>query len=121
MIRKELDSLEATCLICLQTKPRQDLDRLLWCDACREAAQARAASRSWYVGLAVAVVLALWIWLYVQPDLVIGGWIGTVLAAFYVSARAAREVLYTVARMRGGTALPGGTAAPGAVPQELDE
>jgi hypothetical protein len=106
VIRKDLDSLEATCLICLQTAPRQDLDRLLWCDACREAAQARAASRSWYVGLAVAVVLVLWIWFYVQPsNLVIGGWIGTVLGAFYVSARVTREVLYTVARMRSPPAV----------------
>ncbi len=111
MIRKDLDSLEATCLVCLQTTPRQDLDRLLWCDACREAAQARASSRSWYFGLAVAAVLALWIWLYIQPELLIGGWIGVVVAGFYVSARVAREVLYTVARTR---SLP--TA--GAVPPE---
>lgn len=101
MIRKDLNSLEATCLVCLQTTPRQDLDRLLWCDTCIEAAQARASSRSWYFGLAVAAVLALWIWLYIQPStLVIGGWIGTVVGAFYVSARVAREVLYTVTRLR---------------------
>ena len=109
MIRKDLDSLEVTCRLCLQPKPREDLDRLLWCDACTEAAQARAASRSWYIGLAVAVVLALWIWLYIQPSLMIGGWIGAVLGAFYVSARWAREVLYTVARMRSpadGGAVP---------------
>ena len=106
MIRKELDSLEATCLLCLETKPRQDLDRLLWCDACVADAQARAVSQSWYVGLAVAVVLALWIWLYIQPsDLVIGGWIGTVVGALYVTARVARVVLYTVARMRSGPAV----------------
>ncbi len=111
MIRKDLDSLEATCLLCLQIKPREDLDRLLWCDTCKEAAQARAFRRSWYFGLAVAVVLALWIWLYIQPELMIGGWIGVVLAGFYVSARVAREVLYTVARTR---SLP--TA--GAVPPE---
>ncbi len=105
MIRKDLDSLEATCLLCLQTKPRQDLDRLLWCDACIAAAQAQAVSRSWYIGLAVGVALALWIWLYIQPsDLVIGGWIGTVVAAFYVSARVVREVLYAAARIRGEAA-----------------
>ena len=105
MIRKDLDSLEATCLLCLQTKPRQDLDRLLWCDACVADIRARAVSRSWYVGLAVAVVLALWIWLYIQPsDLVIGGWIATVAGAFYVSARVVREVLYAVARVRGEAA-----------------
>ena len=111
MIRKDLDALEAPCLLCLQTKPRQDLDRLLWCEACVEAAQARAASRSWYVGLAVAIVLALWIWLYIQPSLMIGGWIGVVLSAFYLSARVTREVLYTVARTRGPRAV-------GAVPPE---
>ena len=112
MIRKNLDSLEATCQLCLQIKPRQDLDRLLWCDACRERAQARAAWRSWFIGLAVAVVLALWIWLYIQPsDLVIGGWMATVVGAFYVSARVAREVLYAVARTRSGPAA-------GAVPPD---
>jgi len=100
VIRKDLDSLEATCLLCLQIKPREDLDRLLWCDTCKEAARAQAFRRSWYVGLAVAVVLALWIWLYIQPELMIGGWIGVVLAGFYVSARVAHEVLYTVARVR---------------------
>jgi hypothetical protein len=110
VFRKDIDSLEGTCQLCLQTKPRQDLDRLLWCDACVAKAQARAVSRSWYAGLAVAVVLALWIWLYIQPsDLVIGGWIGTVLAAFYVSARVVREMLYAAARMRSG---PGAGAVP---------
>jgi hypothetical protein len=110
VFRKDIDSLEGTCQLCLQTKPRQDLDRLLWCDACVAKAQARAVSQSWYAGLAVAVVLALWIWLYIQPsDLVIGGWIGTVLAAFYVSARVMREILYAAARMRSG---PGAGAVP---------
>ncbi len=52
------------------------------------------------VGLVAAVVLSIWIWLYIEPsNLVIGGWIGTVLAAFYVAARVAREVLYTAARL----------------------
>ncbi len=111
MIRKDLDSLEGTCLHCLQTKPRQDLDRLLLCDTCKEVAQDLAAHRRWYVGLAVAVVLALWIWLYVQPSVLIGPWVGTVLGAFYVSARVAREVLYAVARTRSPPAA-------GAVPPE---
>lgn len=106
MIRKDIDSLEGTCQRCLQTKPRQDLDRLLWCDACVTKAQARAVTQSWYVGLAVAVVLALWIWLYIQPSsLVIGGWIGTVVGAFYVSARVVRELLYAAARLCSGPAV----------------
>ena len=74
---------------------------MLWCDACGEAARRRAASQGWLVGLIAAVILALWIWLFVQPsNLVIGGWVGTVLAAFYVTARVAREVLLAAARMR---------------------
>jgi len=52
-------------------------------------------------GLATAVILTLWIWLFVQPsNLIIGGWVGIVLAAFYVTARVAREVLLAAARMR---------------------
>jgi hypothetical protein len=52
------------------------------------------------------VVLALWIWLYIQPsNLVIGGWIGTVVGAFYVSARVVRELLYAAARMSNGPAV----------------
>ncbi len=57
------------------------------------------------IGLATAVILTLWIWLFVQPsNLVIGGWVGTVLAAFYVTARVAREVLLAAARMRSRSA-----------------
>ncbi len=115
MIRKDRDALEATCQRCLETQPRHDLDRLLWCDACREAVLNRAASRGWLVGLAVAVALALWIWLYVQPSLMIGGWIGVVLAAFYFSARVSRELLYAVARTR----MP--AADLGAVPEAPSE
>lgn len=102
MSSEDIASLEATCLVCLQTKPREDLDRLLWCDSCVADARARSVTQSWYVGVAVAVALVLWIWLYVQPsDLVIGGWIGCVVGAFYVSARVACEGLYAVARVRG--------------------
>ena len=74
---------------------------MLWCDACAEAVSKRATSRGWMIGLATAVILTLWIWLFVQPsNLVIGGWVGTVLAAFYVTARVAREVLLAAARIR---------------------
>ena len=59
MIRKDIDSLEAACQRCLQTHPRQDLDRLLWCESCVARVQARALAQSWYVGLVVAIVLAV--------------------------------------------------------------
>ncbi len=90
---------EVTCVRCLEFKERRDLDRLLWCDDCCDAARRWAASRGWAVGAGLAVVLSLWIWLVIRPsDLVIGGWIGTVLAALYVSARVAREILYGATR-----------------------
>ena len=95
------DSDQDTCVCCLEVKPRQNLDRMLWCAECNKVARGRAASRGWLVGVLVAGVLSSWIWLFIQPsNLVIGGWVGTVLAAFYVSARVAREVLYAVARMQ---------------------
>jgi len=51
------------------------------------------------LGLLLAAVLALWIWLYIQPsNLVIGGWIATVVAALWVGARVAREIVYGVIR-----------------------
>jgi hypothetical protein len=75
------------------------MDRLLWCEQCRAAARQRAAGWGWGIGAVLAVGLALWIWLYIQPsDLVIGGWIATVVAAFWVGARVAREVAYGVMR-----------------------
>jgi hypothetical protein len=111
VIRKDLDSLEGTCQRCLQTKPRQDLDRLLWCDVCKEGVRARVARQSWYYGVVAAVLLALWIWLYIQPSrLLIGGWIGTVVGAFYVTARVVREVLYATARIRSEAANTGATS-----------
>jgi hypothetical protein len=51
------------------------------------------------VGAAAGAGLSLWIWLVVQPsDLVIGGWIGTVVAMTWLGAKAAREVLYGAMR-----------------------
>ena len=47
----------------------------------------------------MAVGLALWIWLYIQPsDLVIGGWIATVVAALWIGSKVGREIAYGVIR-----------------------
>ena len=52
-------------------------------------------------GRVVAALLATWIWLYVRPsDLVLGGWIATVLAALYLAGRIVREIAYGVIRAR---------------------
>jgi hypothetical protein len=47
----------------------------------------------------IAVLLALWIWMYIQPsDLVIGGWIATVVAALWAGSRVSREIAYGAMR-----------------------
>lgn len=75
------------------------MDRLLWCQECRTTARERAGKWGWGVGSVVALVLALWIWLVIQPsDLVLGGWIATVVAALWISGRVAREIAYGAMR-----------------------
>ena len=89
----------ATCVRCLQEKDLDVMDRLLWCDECREAARRRAGLWGWGVGVVFAALLALWIWLYIKPsDLVLGGWIGTVVAGLWIGGRVAREIAYGVMR-----------------------
>jgi hypothetical protein len=96
-----------------------EMDRLLWCRECREQARARATRWGWMVGLAAAAALALWIWLVVQPsDLVIGGWIGTVVATAWLGAKAARELVYGA--MRFGN-RPATDARPPGPPPPPDE
>jgi hypothetical protein len=67
----------------------------------------------WGAGLALAVGLALWIWLIIQPsNLVIGGWIATVLAALWIGGRVAREIAYGVMRFnnrKAAEAVPPGS------------
>ncbi len=88
------------CVRGLEKNDRPDLDRLLWCEGCRAAARVRAGNWGWVVGLFLAGFLSVWIWLVVQPTLLIGAWIGTVVAAFWVGSKAAREVIYGAIRIR---------------------
>ncbi len=95
-----------TCVRCLQVRPKAELDRLLWCETCRAAARARATRRGWVAGVGVALLLALWIWLVVQPSrLVIGGWIACVVASLWVGAKIGREVAYGVERFKNRRAV----------------
>ena len=97
---------EATCIRCLVVKPVMKLDRLLWCEECRATARKRALRQSFLWGLGMAVLLAIWIWLYIQPsDLVLSGWIATVVASFWVTSRVAREIIYGVWRFSNRKAI----------------
>ena len=96
---------EMVCARCLEKNDRPDLDRLLWCEGCRAVARVRAGNWGWVVGLFLAGLLSVWIWLVVQPTLLIGAWIGTVVAAFWVGSKAAREVIYGAIRIRNASAV----------------
>jgi hypothetical protein len=105
----------ATCVRCLEEKDIEEMDRLLWCESCRLAARQRATRWGWGVGLLLAVSLALWIWFVIQPsDVIIGGWIGTVVAALYLGSRVGREIAFGVIRF-------GNRKAAEAVPPILPE
>ncbi len=89
----------ATCIRCLEEKDVEEMDRLLWCESCQEAARQRAALWGWGFGGLLAALLGLWIWLVLQPtQLIIGGWIATVVAALWIGSRVGKEVAYGVLR-----------------------
>ncbi|MFO8174643.1 MAG: hypothetical protein R6T96_10205 [Longimicrobiales bacterium] len=105
----------ATCVRCLEQKDVEEMDRLLWCQDCRESARQRAAVWGWGFGTLLAALLAIWIWVVIQPsDLIIPGWIATVVAALWISSRVAREVAYGVYRFSNRKAAE-------AVPPRIDE
>ncbi len=88
-----------TCVRCLTVLDYTDVDRLMWCEECRAAAKRRAGWWGWLFGLLMGAALAAWIWLVVQPsDLVIGGWIATVVAALWIGGKVAREIAYGTMR-----------------------
>ena len=109
---------EVTCVRCLEVKPKDELDRLLWCEGCVERAKARATRWGWAAGLLLAALLAVWIFVAVQPDpnLVLGGWIATVAAAFWIGSKVAREIGYGVQRYRNRRAVE--AVPPSAAPSD---
>jgi hypothetical protein len=97
---------EATCVRCLQVKDLMHLDRMLWCDGCRSVARNRAGWWGWVGGLLFGAGVALYVWLVIRPtDLVIGGWVGTVVAAIWIGSRVSREVVYGAMRFRNARAV----------------
>ena len=97
---------QATCVRCLRERDLEEMDRLLWCEECRESARRRSGVWGWGVGFLLAVCLAIWIWLFIRPsDLVIGGWIATVVAGLWIGSRVAREIAYGVMRFNNRKAV----------------
>ncbi|MDX1567349.1 MAG: hypothetical protein R3223_06075 [Longimicrobiales bacterium] len=95
-----------TCIRCLEQKDATDVDRRKWCRECRERARERAKSEGWKAGAVFAAFLALYIWIFVGPStLILGAWIASVVAAFWLVSKIAREVHYGIARYRNEPAV----------------
>lgn len=93
---------DIACANCGLTDPASNLDRHLWCERCIAASRARAKRIGWVCGAVLAVALSLWIYFVQQPSrMLIGGWLGAVLATFWLGGRAGMEVTYGVLRFRG--------------------
>ena len=90
---------EIQCSRCGELRDRSDVDRLLWCVGCRTRARLIAARRARIAATALAVIVAGYIWGIIRPtDVVIGGWIATVIAAYWIGGKLAREVFYGIER-----------------------
>ncbi len=97
---------EVTCVRCLEVRDQTVLDRMLWCEDCRAKARARASWWGWLGGLAFGTVVAAYVWLVIRPsDLVIGGWIATLVAAVWIGSKVARELVYGGMRFRNARAV----------------
>jgi len=97
---------DVTCIRCLEVYDTLDLDRLLWCTRCRARARNRAAWWGWLLGLLFGAGVAGYVWFVIRPsDLVIGGWVATVVAAVWIGSKVGRELVYGIMRFRNTPAV----------------
>jgi len=96
---------QVTCVRCLELQDQIELDRLLWCEACRAKARRRASRWGGGIGVVLAGALAFWIFVVVNPTRMIGGWVATVVAALWIGSRIGGEVAYGVERYRNRRAV----------------
>jgi hypothetical protein len=108
---------EVTCVRCLEPRDLMEVDRLLWCDRCRRIARDRAGWWGWAIGLAFGAGVAAYVWIAIRPtDLVIGGWVATVVAGVWIASKVGRELSYGVMRFRNTHAAD--AAPPGPPPDD---
>jgi hypothetical protein len=91
---------ELPCFRCGSATPSEDLDRLLWCEGCVARARKRALRIGLAAGGTLVLLLGLYIGLVIRPDLSLipAGWAATLVVAFYLGGRVARELAYGVMR-----------------------
>jgi hypothetical protein len=89
-----------TCIRCLEIRPSEDLDRLLWCEDCIARARRRATWIGLAAGIGLGLVLGLYIWFGIRPDLSLipAIWLALLLGATYLGGRLAREFAYGAMR-----------------------
>jgi hypothetical protein len=61
-------SVDGTCQSCRSIYPASDLDRYLWCPACRKAVRARGVRWGRLVGVVASLGVALYLVLRVHPS-----------------------------------------------------
>ena len=89
------------CARCTEARSAPELDRNLWCEFCVSEARRIAAQTGYVAGGLLSLGLAAWIWLVQKPsDLVIGGWMATVVAAFWLGSRVSREISFGAQRFK---------------------
>ena len=97
---------EVTCIRCLEVYDVMYLDRLLWCEKCRREARERAAWWGWLGGILFGAGVALYIWFGIRPsDLLVGAWLGTIVASVWLGQKVAREFAYGVMRFQNRRAV----------------
>jgi hypothetical protein len=92
----------AVCENCGSARPREEMDRYLWCAACVEAMQRRAARWGRGAALGVAAALAGWIALMLPPaPKLLWWWAVPVVVAYVLVGRIVRTIAVGVYRTRG--------------------
>lgn len=110
---------QVTCVRCLEVRDTSDLDRLLWCEDCRESARARSRAIGWAGGVLVAIAVSIYIWFWIRPtDLIPQLWLAIPVATIWLGGRVVSEIAYGVMQFRNSRAVE---AVPPSVPPESGE
>ena len=72
---------------------------MFWCGDCRRRARERAGWWGWVGGLGVGAVLALYIWLAIEPSAgFLGAWFGIVAMGVWLGSKVCREIAFGIIR-----------------------
>lgn len=89
------------CRRCLEPRDPEELDRQLWCEACRAAARRTASNWGRLIGLALAAALAIWVGLVVGPsDMLLVLWAAVIIFAYRILSRLGQELIFGIIRIR---------------------